>query len=80
MYLQSEIPQIPPSYRVISIMSAYNTDWSPPGVASFVDLILTFGFFVSNPSGNTIKGAEQVVLLSDGLHLLINNDSLINSL
>ena len=61
-------------------MSTHNTDWPPPGGASFVDLILTFGFFVSSPSGYTIKGAEQVVLLSDGLYLLINNNSLINSL
>jgi hypothetical protein len=51
----------------ISVISAYNTDNSPPGSASNTDLILTLGFFVFIPSGYIIKGAEQVVLFKFGL-------------
>jgi hypothetical protein len=43
-------------------MKAHNTDPSTGGSASNVDLILTLGLFVLNPSGKIINGTEQVVL------------------
>jgi hypothetical protein len=50
-------------------MDAHNIDSSIRGNASSVDLILTLGLLVLNPSGKIINGIEQVVLFNVGLKL-----------
>jgi len=51
----------------VNVMITHNTDPSTPGRASNVDLILTLGFIVLNPSGKIINGTEHVVLFNVGL-------------